>query len=146
MLVSWSGSAEQRQRSLVLQKMSRTLEVFVPKIPTVSSELAYATTPHREISPYDGLKPTVPVYAAGNLTEPPVSVPIALRETDHISSNPDNSKVYHNSRITLLCSNSHCTPTRAPTGRYLMSRGVSPEILHRSKSRMYRVRSHSKFI
>ena len=28
--------------------------------------------------PYEGLKPTVPVYAAGSRTEPPVSVPSAL--------------------------------------------------------------------
>lgn len=82
-----------RGKDAIIPKMSRTLEVFVPKIPTVSSEFAYATTPHREISPYDGLKPTVPVYAAGNLTEPPVSVPSALRETNRISSHSDNSKV-----------------------------------------------------
>lgn len=76
------GTAEQsRAGCAVLQKISRTTEVFAPKIPIVSRELAYATTPHREINPYDGLKPTVPVYAAGNLTEPPVSVPIALRKT-----------------------------------------------------------------
>jgi hypothetical protein len=47
-------------------------------MPTVSKEFAYATTPHLDISPYDGLKPKTPVYAAGNRTEPPVSVPIAL--------------------------------------------------------------------
>jgi hypothetical protein len=61
-----------------LQKTSLTLDVFFPKIPTVSRELAYATTPHRESKPYEGLNPTVPVYAAGSLTEPPVSVPRAL--------------------------------------------------------------------
>lgn len=57
---------------------SLTDDVVLPKIPTVSRELAYATTPHRESNPYDGLNPTVPVYAAGSLTEPPVSVPSAL--------------------------------------------------------------------
>jgi hypothetical protein len=40
-------------------------------------EFAYGTTPQRDIVPYEGLKPTTPVYAAGNLTDPPVSVPKA---------------------------------------------------------------------
>ena len=72
-----------------VQKMSLTLEIFFPRIPTVSSELAYATTPHRESKPYEGLKPTVPVYAAGSLTEPPVSVPRALYSTHAaVSINP----------------------------------------------------------
>lgn len=61
-----------------VQKTSLTLDVVLPRIPTVSKELAYATTPHRESNPYEGLNPTVPVYAAGSLTEPPVSVPRAL--------------------------------------------------------------------
>jgi hypothetical protein len=62
-----------------LQNTFLTVEVFLPRIPTVSKELAYATTPHRESNPYEGLNPTVPVYAAGSRTEPPVSVPRALR-------------------------------------------------------------------
>jgi hypothetical protein len=62
----------------VIPKTSRTTEVRAPSIPTVSRELAYATTPHRDIIPYDGLNPTVPVNAAGSRTEPPVSVPRAL--------------------------------------------------------------------
>lgn len=65
-------------RNGTIPKISRTVAVVLLKMPTVSRELAYATTPHREIMPYDGLKPTVPVYAAGSLTEPPVSVPSEL--------------------------------------------------------------------
>jgi hypothetical protein len=57
-----------------------TFFVVRAKTPTVSSELAYATTPHRDTSPYDGLKPTTPQYAAGRRTEPPVSVPRALKK------------------------------------------------------------------
>jgi hypothetical protein len=49
-------------------------------IPTVSMEFAYGITPQRDIAPYEGLKPITPVYAAGNLTDPPVSVPKA---TEH---------------------------------------------------------------
>jgi hypothetical protein len=43
-------------------------------------EFAYGTTPQRDITPYEGLNPKSPVYAAGNLTDPPVSVPKA---TEH---------------------------------------------------------------
>lgn len=57
---------------------SRATDVLRLMMPTVSREFAYATTPQREIRPYEGLKPTVPVYAAGSLTDPPVSVPKAL--------------------------------------------------------------------
>ena len=45
------------------------------KIPTVSSELAYATRPDRLSSPYDGLKPVTAHQAAGRRTDPPVSLP-----------------------------------------------------------------------
>lgn len=41
-------------------------------------EFAYGITPQREITPYEGLKPMMPVYAAGSRTEPPVSVPKAI--------------------------------------------------------------------
>ena len=45
--------------------------------PTWSSELANATTPNRDTRPYVGLRPTVPVSAAGWRMDPPVSVPSA---------------------------------------------------------------------
>ena len=63
---------------LVIREGSKWTDVFRLMIPTVSREFAYATTPQREIRPYEGLKPTVPVYAAGSRTDPPVSVPKAL--------------------------------------------------------------------
>ena len=49
------------------------------KIPTVSKEFAYATNPHREHRPYEGLNPTTPQYEAGSLTDPPVSDPNAAK-------------------------------------------------------------------
>ena len=48
--------------------------------PTVSSELAYPTTPYRDHVPYDGLKPTVDVQEEGRRREPPVSVLMERRE------------------------------------------------------------------
>lgn len=66
-----------------------------PKIPTVSNELAYATTPQREINPYEGLKPTVPVYAAGSLTEPPVSVPSELYESANVIHRDERTHAKH---------------------------------------------------
>ncbi len=45
--------------------------------PIVSSEFAYATRPYRETLPYVGFSPTMPQNAAGQRTEPPVSVPSA---------------------------------------------------------------------
>lgn len=62
----------------ILPKTSLADELLLASIPTVSSEFAYATTPHRDTMPYDGLNPTMPVYAAGRRTDPPVSVPKAL--------------------------------------------------------------------
>lgn len=58
----------------------RILLVECARTPTVSREFAYATTPERETSPYDGLKPKTPQYAAGSRIEPPVSVPRALQD------------------------------------------------------------------
>src|SRR4051812_17575340 len=43
-------------------------------------------TPQRERRPYEGLKPTTPVYAAGSRTEPPVSVPRALLDISCLDS------------------------------------------------------------
>lgn len=121
--------------------MSRTLAVFFPMMPTVSNELAYATTPHREINPYDGLKPTVPVYAAGSLTEPPVSVPNELyRSATAIGpTDPD-------SRIALISSYRSCTSAGATTGRKEIPRRVSSRVLHRAKMGVDRVRAHAKLI
>ena len=59
-------------------KTLRAVLLFLANIPTVSREFAYATTPQRDTSPYDGLKPDIPVYEAGSRTDPPVSVPSAL--------------------------------------------------------------------
>ncbi len=53
---------------------SRTVRVIGP---AWSSEDANATVPQREQRPYVGLRPTVPVSAAGWRIEPPVSVPVA---------------------------------------------------------------------
>src|SRR5215470_14619256 len=49
--------------------------------PAWSSEDAYATMPKREQRPYVGLMPTMPVSAAGWRIEPPVSVPVAPRQS-----------------------------------------------------------------
>ena len=46
-------------------------------------------TPCLETSPYEGLKPKTPVYAAGSLTDPPVSVPSALIGNVSLSSRND---------------------------------------------------------
>lgn len=56
-----------------------TVLQFEASTPTVSREFAYAITPQRDTIPYDGLNPTIPVYAAGRRTDPPVSVPSALK-------------------------------------------------------------------
>jgi hypothetical protein len=45
--------------------------------PICSRELAYATSPYRETRPYEGLMPTTPQNAAGQRTDPPVSLPSA---------------------------------------------------------------------
>ena len=49
-------------------------------IPTVSIELASGINPYRDTRPYVGLTPTTPQKAAGSRTEPPVSVPRALKK------------------------------------------------------------------
>lgn len=59
-------------------KTLRTSSTFFASIPTVSREFAYGMTPNLDNRPYEGLNPTVPVYAAGARTDPPVSVPNAL--------------------------------------------------------------------
>jgi len=64
----------------ILQNAFLIVDTSEAIIPTVSKEFAYGITPQREIAPYDGLKPTIPVYAAGNLTDPPVSVPRAIND------------------------------------------------------------------
>src|SRR4051794_3102872 len=46
--------------------------------PGVSSDDEKATSPYRDVPPYVGLDPTVPVTAPGWRIEPPVSVPIAI--------------------------------------------------------------------
>src|SRR5690349_24853286 len=48
-----------------------------PHGPGVSNEDENAISPYREVPPYVGLDPTVPVTAPGCRIEPPVSVPIA---------------------------------------------------------------------
>mmetsp|Transcript_3297 Transcript_3297/g.11897 ORF Transcript_3297/g.11897 Transcript_3297/m.11897 type:complete len:282 (+) Transcript_3297:615-1460(+) len=45
--------------------------------PTVSNELQYAINPNLDTRPYVGFNPTTPQYAAGNRTDPPVSLPSA---------------------------------------------------------------------
>ena len=59
---------------------------FFARTPTVSNEFEYATTPHREIIPYDGFRPYIPQYAAGRRTDPPVSVPNALKVLRDVSN------------------------------------------------------------
>ena len=49
---------------------------FLANIPTWSKLEAKGNNPNLLILPYVGLKPTVPVYDAGFLTESPVSLPI----------------------------------------------------------------------
>src|SRR5436190_11062451 len=49
--------------------------------PAWSSDDANATMPQREQRPYVGLRPTVPVKAAGWRIEPPVSVAVAPRQS-----------------------------------------------------------------
>mmetsp|Transcript_5153 Transcript_5153/g.17984 ORF Transcript_5153/g.17984 Transcript_5153/m.17984 type:complete len:255 (+) Transcript_5153:1175-1939(+) len=58
--------------------------------PGQSRDEAYATRPERERRPYDGLKPTTPVYAAGRRTLPPVSLPSAANaaEVDTATAEP----------------------------------------------------------
>ena len=46
-------------------------------IPTVSKVGAFAITPSHEMRPYVGLKPKIPQYAAGRITDPTVWVPRA---------------------------------------------------------------------
>src|SRR3989344_152103 len=48
--------------------------------PIVSKDEAMAITPYLETLPYVGFNPTVWVKLAGCLTEPPVSVPMAIRD------------------------------------------------------------------
>ncbi|KAF3401874.1 hypothetical protein F1880_009732 [Penicillium rolfsii] len=130
-----------------VQKTSLTLDVFFPRIPTVSSELAYATTPHRESKPYEGLKPTTPVYAAGSLTEPPVSVPRALHSNDSAVSINSLPKIYlQYSRIALISSDGHRTPSRTPASGKIPTIPIPTQVLYSAKSRMHRMRSHAKLI
>src|SRR5204863_3680746 len=49
--------------------------------PGVSSDDENATSPYREVPPYVGLDPTVPVTAPGWRIEPPVSVPMAIGDS-----------------------------------------------------------------
>ena len=62
-------------------EMTRSRDETSPTVrpmgPIVSSEFAYATRPYRETRPYVGFRPTMPQNAAGQRTEPPVSVPRA---------------------------------------------------------------------
>lgn len=72
-----------------------TVSTDLASMPTQSRLSANETTPHLGplasayvgkrnritdllMSPYEGLSPTTPQYNAGNLTDPPVSVPKAL--------------------------------------------------------------------
>ena len=70
--------AKNMNRLNPLPKTLLAMELSLASIPTVSREFAYATTPHRDTMPYEGLKPVIPVYAAGSRIDPPVSVPNAL--------------------------------------------------------------------
>src|SRR5436309_15151049 len=58
--------------------LSRTVRAIGP---AWSSDEAYAMMPQREQRPYVGLIPTIPVKAAGWRIEPPVSVPVAPRQS-----------------------------------------------------------------
>ena len=59
------------------RRRDETSATVLPMGPIVSSEFAYATRPYRETRPYVGFRPTMPQNAAGQRTEPPVSVPSA---------------------------------------------------------------------
>lgn len=60
-------------------KTPLTSSTLLAKTPTQSNESAYDTTPYRLTVPYPGFNPTIPQYAAGSLTLPPVSVPNAAK-------------------------------------------------------------------
>lgn len=80
----------------------------------------------------------MPVYAAGSLTEPPVSVPRALL------AKPTVSGVLYvlgeNVRPTLVRRYGHSTSTGAAAGRYALA------LRNRSKVRVQVVRAHAKLI
>ena len=65
-------------------------------------------TPEREIMPYDGLKPKISLYAAGNLTDPPVSVPRALFRGQ---MRPVDYRLEYSLHITLFGGYRDSTPT-----------------------------------
>lgn len=44
-----------------IPNMVRMVFKSLAKNPTVSNEFAYATTPHLETSPYEGLNPKIPL-------------------------------------------------------------------------------------
>lgn len=135
-----------------LQKTSAAVLLSRAMIPTVSSEFAYATTPHLEISPYDGLKPTMPVYAAGSLTEPPVSVPNAL----YYPHKPSSPLVLVLTRCVPPAHahlHSHRAAPRTPPRRHtdLLFTAIALPILllqlpHGAEARVRRVRAHAKLI
>jgi hypothetical protein len=89
-------------------KSSRASPTVEDSIPTVSREFAYTITPHRDKSPYDGLNPTVPVYAAGSRTDPPVSVPSALYNVSILTAVPPHANI----RPALSRRNNYSTTTR----------------------------------
>ena len=52
--------------------------MFLAIIPTLSRVLERVKHPFLEMLSWVGLEPVMPVYAAGILVEPPVSVPIVM--------------------------------------------------------------------
>ena len=67
-LASWPAMADS------INAASSTVRVIGPGVSRLD---ANATQPQREHRPYVGFIPTMPVMAAGNRIEPPVSVPVA---------------------------------------------------------------------
>src|ERR1700679_2277766 len=78
---------------------SRTVLVMGP---AWSSDEAKATMPKREQRPYVGLRPTVPVTAAGCRIEPPVSVPVAARQRSPATAAAEPPDEPPGTRLELL--------------------------------------------
>lgn len=71
--------------------------------PGVSSELEKAMTPQRDSAPYDGLKPTSPVYEAGNRTLPPGNNAATLSSPSNLSELRQ-----HSTRACVCADGSEC--------------------------------------